>query len=621
MAPPAETSARARRVVAVAGIVVAAAVVGVALTRRTPSAPRPSDAATHSPAIVESVGGCRFVVGDVRAWHLSQRMSQDGRALAQLSAVLTLRATAVDSSTGVTLHAATISGVESADDALRARLAPMRGVPFAVRMARDCTLAGVGFTASADLAGAQTVRGLLQPFEVSMPTGEAPPRWITQQRDGASDVSVRYTRVEGGYERQRLRYLATGARSMSPEIVSSTARFAMADDGRWLARLDGVEETRLRVGEGRPAALLRVSIELRAVSAEWPGDAPLAASLDAMDFTAHPPPEEPSVDATDPALTLALEPAVAHLGELFDRRRNGAAEEAVNYLVAYLRAHPERASELLQWIRRRTYPERLGALTFFAMSRVNDPRVVEALTRAAEDDGFAEGERVRAAVALADNAGATVDSVDRLSRVAQRSRTNADDELVSDGALNAIGAIRSHSEGAVAEAATRELRGALDHARTPDAQSDALDAIGNSRDTSFLPAARDALGSESPRVRESAAGALAGMNDASSEEALRERLRVETDPAVSVAIIRAILTRTERRPGAATVTVAAARLPRETSVDVRLALIELLGVASVWSGDARVALVQWFPHETDARVQVAIGRYLPAESLGTAHQG
>ncbi len=623
MAPTTDPPHTLRRVALPVTGAVAVALL-VALTRaKAPAAraPRANAPAPTTAAPTATPGGCHFAVGDVRAWRLSQRMTQDGRALTALSAVLTLRATAVDATTGAVLHAATIAAVETDDEALRGQLGALRNVPFALRMGSDCTFGGAGFAASTDAAGARAVRGLVQPFEVSMPTGEAPPRWLTQQRDGTAEVSVRYQRVESGFERQRLRYVASDARSLTPEIVRSSARFAMADDGRWLASLDGVEETRLRVGEGRPAVQLRVTIELRAVPSTWTGETPAAAALAAMDFTEHALPEAPAEEATDPALALDLEPAVAHLGELFDRRHNGAAEEAVGYLVAYLRAHPERAMELLRWIRRRSYPERLGALTFFAMGRVNDPRVVEALASTAEDDGFLEGERVRAAVALSDNPGATVDHVSRLARVAERPHASGDAELVSDGALNAIGAIRARSEGPVAEAASQVLRDTLDRARTPDAQSDALDAIGNSRDTGFVPAARDALASDSPRVRESAAGALANMDDASVEAALRERLRVETDPAVSVVIVRAILTRTERRPGAETVAVAAARLPREASVDVRLALVELLGAAAVWSGDARVALAQWYPRESDARVQVAIGRYLPAESLGPAHGG
>lgn len=62
------------------------------------------------------------------------------------------------------------------------------------------------------------------------------------------------------------------------------------------------------------------------------------------------------------------------------------------------------------------------------------------------------------------------------------------------------------------------------------------------------------------------------------------------------------------------------RLPRDESAAVRLALVDLIGAAAAWSGEARAALAQWFPRETDARVQVAIGRYLPAEALGPARR-
>jgi hypothetical protein len=289
--------------------------------------------------------------------------------------------------------------------------------------------------------------------------------------------------------------------------------------------------------------------------------------------------------------------------------------------VAYLRAHPERAVALLQWIRRRAYPERLGALTFFAMSKVHDPRVRAALADVADDPGYTSGDRVRAAFALADNDSADVESVARLARVAQGASASPDDALARDGALNAIGTLRGRATGEVSEAAGRVLREALDGARTPEARGDALDAITNARDRAFLPDAREALASPSTRVRESAAGALAAMDDASVEALLRERLRVEDDPAVSVSLVRAILVRTGRRPSAETVEVAAARLPRDESVEVRLTLVELLGAAAAWNGAARTALVRWFPAEPEARVQAAIGRYLPAEMLAPAGRG
>ena len=86
-------------------------------------------------------------------------------------------------------------------------------------------------------------------------------------------------------------------------------------------------------------------------------------------------------------------------------------------------------------------------------------------------------------------------------------------------------------------------------------------------------------------------------------------------------LTRAILVRTGRRPSAEAVEVAAARLPRDESVELRLALVELLGAAAAWNGAAREALARWFPAETEARVQAAIGRYLPAELLVPARRG
>lgn len=580
------------------------------------------DGAPRADAGRAIAGGCRFAAGDVRAWRLTQRFARGDRELGRLSVVLTARATSVDATSGATVLAAQLSAVEASERGLRERLVAMRGVAFAMRMGADCAITEVGFAAGTDPARAQPLRGLVWPFDVTMPTGDAPARWIAQQREGPGDVSVRYARADGaGYERQRVRFVRRaqqGPDDALPEIVASSARFRLADDGRWLAELTGDEVTRVMPTEGAEGVELRASLELRAVEASWMGQPPTRDELTAMDFVAHPITAAPVEAPVDPAVNLALEPAVARLGALFDQRQNGAATEAVDYLVAYLRAHPERAAEILQWIRRRTYPERLGAISFFAMSKVHDPRVREALVGVVEDTGYTAGDRVRASFALADSHDADTASVERLARVARGAGAASDDEVARDGALNAVGAIRAHATGEVAEAAGRVLREAIDGARTPAAQRDALDAIGNARDRSFLPDAREALRSDAPGVRESAAGALATMDDATVEALLRERLRVEADPAVGVALVRAILDRTGRRPGAETVAVGVARLPREPSAELRLALVELLGAAAAWSGEAREAMVRWFPEETDARVQSAIGRYLPAEALAPA---
>jgi hypothetical protein len=602
-----------QRAGAAAGVLGLAAVVAWGL--RTPRA-RPTPTAAPPPS------GCRFAVDDLRAWRLTQRTAEGSRERVDATVELTTRTLAVDARTSSTRHAARFTAVASNDPALRAQLAALRNVTFALHTEADCTLSAMGFGPGVTPESAAAARTMIRAFEVVMPTGAVPARWSAQQREGAVDVSVRYARVDGGaFTRTRVRYLGLGAgieARLMPEILRASARFTMARDGRWLDALDGAEETRVTAGPGGRETV-RSELELRAVEPSWAGEAPSLAALDAMDYAerpvAPPPDAGTTTGPTDPALALALEPAVAHLGVLFDGRRSGAADEAVRFFVAYLQTHPERAVEILAMIRRRAYPERLGAVTFFAMSKVRDPRVRDALVRVVEDEGHVSQDRVRASFALADGESADVAAVDRLARVASRAHATPDEEIVTDAARNAIGTLRAHATGEVAEAATAALRRVLDEARTPEAVVDAMDAIGNSGDTSFLGAAREAASSDDPRVRESAATAIGAMDDASVEGALRERLRVETTPAVVIALVRAIARRTERRPSDDTVAVAVARLPATPDVDARLALVELIGCAVGWNGAARSALAQWFPREEDPRVKVALGRYLPAEAL------
>ncbi len=614
MAGPGEPSPLRRLgVVALLG----AALAGFFEWRRSSRAAPSSVAAAPAPAI----GGCRFAPEDLCAWRLTQRFAQGADDRSRVTAVLTTRTASVDAHRGSALHAATLSGLEVTDREIRERLVALRGVAFAVRTEADCTLSAVGFPAAVSPASAEAVRGLLRPFEVVMPTGIVPSRWSAQQHDGSGDVAVRYRREDAGfYSRERLRYVGAGTAAAGlglPTIVRSSTRFAVARDGRWLATLEGEEVTSLPAVGGAAAGELRAALELHAVPAEWTVAVADPGALEAMDFAVHPvaPADAPVEPAADPAVALALDPALARLGDLFDHRRNGAADEALAYALAYLRAHPERALEILARMRRRDYPDRLGALTFFAMGRVRDARVRDALVQVVEDEGFAGQDRMRAAFAVADGGFADVAAVEHLARVAARPHPTPDEEVITDSALNAVGTLRAGATGDVAAAATAALRTALANARTPEALGDALDAIGNSRDQSFLDDVRDAAANPTPSVRQHAATALGGMDDATVEATLAERLRVETDPATVVALVRALEGHTSSRPSDATVGVAIARLPDTADVDARLALVALVGDATPWNGSARAALAAWFPRERDVRVQVAIGRYVPAEAL------
>jgi hypothetical protein len=328
--------------------------------------------------------------------------------------------------------------------------------------------------------------------------------------------------------------------------------------------------------------------------------------------------DEPRLAADDPARRLDLRGAIARLGELYAASRDGAATAAVNFFVSWLESHPEAAAEILRDMRSRTYPEQLSAVTFFCMSKVRDPRVRDAMIRAAQDEGQPTGQRFRAVVALGDSVTADRDTVAALQGVHALRRPGDDEarESLTDGALYAIGTVASRGSGDVAAAAHEVIRATLASAREPEERVDALNAAGNSHDRRYRPEAEAALSDSSARVRAAGAHTLGAVRDPEAEAALRARLSVETVKEVLMEILGA-LHFIARRPAPETVGVAVSRLPSIEDVEVRVALVQLIGAATDTNREARAALRAWFHQERDGRVLSAIGRYLRADELGT----
>ncbi|MFS8067552.1 MAG: HEAT repeat domain-containing protein, partial [Byssovorax sp.] len=138
-----------------------------------------------------------------------------------------------------------------------------------------------------------------------------------------------------------------------------------------------------------------------------------------------------------------------------------------------------------------------------------------------------------------------------------------------------------------------------------------LDAMGNSGDAAFADELETQLGTESASTRQHAAEALGRLDPVEAGPRLLDRLREETDPAVSTAIVGAL----RGSPTADAVALMSDKLAASTSVSERAAIIAWLGGASRARPEARSLLVAQFHRETNARLMQQIGTFVPAAAL------
>ena len=156
------------------------------------------------------------------------------------------------------------------------------------------------------------------------------------------------------------------------------------------------------------------------------------------------------------------------------------------------------------------------------------------------------------------------------------------------------------------------LRGELLSAKDDSRAIDVVDAIGNTGDEGFARELGLRLAAPAPSMREHAARAFRKMAPAAATPALLERLRVEGDPGVRVAIVETLLALGVRDPDA--MALAATLVGTEGSPAVRAALIRWLGAAAELPV-ARAGLVAQFHREQVPQLLQLIGRYVSADEL------
>lgn len=583
---------------------------------------------------------CQFKVGEKLAFSVGSHsdVSASGKSAQQvgLSGVMWWRV--LEEKAGGWVVGAAMSNVNlsSGGSVASGRDIADLEAPFLLQIGKNCQFRELGFDPATPTKARQQLQGLLRSVEVILAPGAAA-QWVSRHRDGVGVFEASYSR--GGaspdgeglvLSRQRGHYETTGLPSLgsmggqvSVEVLDSSARMVLPQDGRWVREIEDREHLKVKLADKLLSEVSAV-VNVRRVDEDGPlpasltelsmskfawGDAPVIA----RERTAAPAPLSPELQAAD--LDGALADFQGRLGQ-----GAGAALNAARTLAGYLAAHPETIASLLERIRSGAIDGKLHSTLFLALELTGTKQAEDALGGVLASSAYSGMNRSRAAAALAGIANPTIHTAETL--LAQTHASGGGEEKdVANASLLALGSLSHRVQTRSPDVAklTREtLTERLHTLRQADDLTATLDAVGNAGDKGLAQAVEPYKKDESAAVRAHAARAYRHMDAATSESGLADWLGTEPDAKVRLAISESLAESAHNDSQSLSknvVDVAIARLAQETDPRARASLIRLIGTAVASEPAAKQALVAQFRREPIEELKVLIGRFLSAEDL------
>jgi len=487
--------------------------------------------------------------------------------------------------------------------------------PFFVDVDDTCRFIGFGFARDWDPRRRQFVQTLLRTHEFVLPAARGARRWSADQTDGlgafeasyelrsgASGEALRIHRRKPGYEGQA----GAGALGLAIAVVRSEATASFdRERPQWLTATVGLERIQILVQGQVEADLLqrfrlaRDDARFVAMRAVDPREADFG---DAFALAVE---REPRVDPRVAQMSHeeALEAFLAQIRQTED------SYAAARQLAAWLKAHPEAAPRLVDALRAGAIVEAARPALFLSLELAGSEAARDALSGVLVDGRFAAVDRARAASALADIGAPTRGTAELLLARAQGDR----DAMVANVSLLGLGSMARRGGGDdelrayVRSSLERELAAAVDEGHTRVV----LDAMGNSGDPAFADELAAHLGAAQAATRQHAAEALGRLDPVEAGPRLLDRLRGETDPVVSAAIVGAY----RGPPTDDAIALMSDRLAVSSSTAERSAIIAWLGAASRTRPGARDLLAAQFHRETNTRLMQQIGAFVPPAAL------
>ncbi len=507
-------------------------------------------------------------------------------------------------------------------------------VPFYAVLGRDCRIADTGFEQDLSAETINRQQALVSGLSMVVVSNEDR-AWTSKERDSVGEYAARYDRAAQprSFVKQRTAYTSVHAPSGSQfkepllvRILDSTTPATLDDQGAWLAKLDNRDHFQITRVDGSLVADLKSTLSI-ARDADDTSQLGVALVDDLRwrsDRDAPLLPEQKPAAPPDFMKTMSLEDALAQYTAILRSGKPGSVKQGADYLAMLLRAQPDLAFDLMAMLQRQEIPADLEATVFLALELSGTPEAQAALTDGLSDEHAARN-RARAAAALPDVPHPSRAALAALADTARTAKAETKDEtrLVRNSAVYALGTLEGRTrtkDTALADEALAEIRKRLGKVESVSDLAATLDAIGNSGNQDFIADLRPHLDAKDALVRTHAIQAMGHMDPEANKTAFRELIDGEQDPRVRGVIARTYADQARRAdslPPREVVQGALSVLGQEPDPRVRGQLIELIGPACASDPSAMQALAAQFKRETDPTLLKAIGRYVPADKLGS----
>lgn len=456
------------------------------------------------------------------------------------------------------------------------------------------------------------LKELIDNIQFSLNANPIAPNWTTQETHGSGGYEAKYQReAENKFKKQKVKYTyvtfqqSTTEKTeqlpikLTGEVKHSESTAQLMKQVNWLYLLDGKEEAEFSTVSG---TLAQIMAQVHLGFSRDAQDSNLGIWRAPDDFDAVI--QQFATAQGDVSLSenvikqlerdkLRQQYANVSVAQLIDAMKSTDAKNANSWqaLRDYLAVYPQVALEIPNLLE--TADRDLANKIISVLEIVATPEAQQALSTIATHPSQEEAPQQRAVQAII--AFNFVEQpqpqvVETLKKLA-----NSPDNERSDTALLAMGSVLEHTAGSIQVEVRDEINRRLENS-APEQKPTLLRAIGNSRDSSFLPKVTPYFADSSVDVRTAATEAVRKFQDAESLGYLLNALTQDADRQVRLSALDSLKQREDKLQALPKLK---EQLLQETDPELKAKLIQFLGAQKANDSQIVDVLKQSLQQETD----------------------
>ena len=456
------------------------------------------------------------------------------------------------------------------------------------------------------------LKELIDNIQFSLSANPVDPNWTTQETHGSGNYEAKYQReAENKFKKQKVKYTYVTFQQptekteqlpikLTGDVKHSESTAQLMKQVNWLYLLDGKEEAEFNTVSG---TLARNMAQVHLGFSRDEQDPNLGIWRAPDDFDAVI--QQFATAQGDVSLSenvikqlerdkLRQQYANVSVSQLIDAMKNGSSKDSQSWqaLRDYLSVYPQVALEIPNLLE--TADRDLANKIISVLEIVATPEAQQALSTIATHPSQEEAPQQRAVQAII--AFNFIEQPQPQVFETLKKLANSADNERSDTALLAMGSVLEHAGGSLGSLEVRdEINRRLENS-TPEQQPTLLRAIGNSRDSSFLPKVTPYFAAPSVDVRAAATEAVRKFQDAESLGYLLNALTQDTDRQVRLSALDSLKQREDKSQALPKVK---EQLLQETDPELKAKLIQFLGVQKTNDPQIVDVLKQSLQQETD----------------------